>query len=263
MKFSVFRVPFSAPGNPLRASAPPREPHTSPSVYIVGPVVNAAFSLVELLVVIAIIAVMVGLSTVAVQGFRAPAVRQATEQAMSGLSLARQIAITKNTHAAFLIANQTNAGFPSEPFRHWSVVYSNKGANNWTMAKDWEALPDGAVFSELLTSSGSSAYNTVSVNPFNVSTGQALPGNILTPSGVALNFSTVANNSTISFNDTPCISFSGSGLVNGAAIALRITAGTVMSGNATVTSPEQYYFVETDTRTGRIRMRSPESYESQ
>jgi hypothetical protein len=52
-------------------------------------------------------------------------------------------------------------------------------------------------------------------------------------------------------------------LVNGAAIALRITAGTVMSGNATVTSPEQYYFVETDTRTGRIRMRSPESYESQ
>ena len=223
---------------------------------------SSAFSLVELLVVMAIIGMMVGLSAMAVQGMRAPAVQHAADQVMSGLSLARQIAITKNTHAALLIADKTSAGFPTNgPYRHWSVVYSNRGTSgNWTIAKDWEELPNGAVFSELLTSSGSTMYNPITKNPFNISAGQNLPSSYLTPGNGTTNFTILANGNSTTITTVPCIRFSSSGEATNAAIAIRISPGSVLGGNATITGTNQYYFVETDTRTGRIRMRSPESY---
>jgi prepilin-type N-terminal cleavage/methylation domain-containing protein len=217
----------------------------------------SAFSLVELLVVIAIIGMMVGLSAMAVQGMRGPAVQHAASQVTSGLSLARQIAITKNTLAALLIANTNTAGFPTNgPYRHWSVVYSNKGANTWTIAKDWEELPNGAVFSELLTST----YNTITKNPFNITAGQNLPSSYLTPGNGTTNFTILTSGNSITINTVPCIRFSSSGAATNAAIAIRISSGSVLGGNATITSTNQYYFVETDTSIGRIRMRSPESY---
>ena len=222
----------------------------------------SAFSLVELLVVIAIIGMMVGLSALAVSGMRAPAVQHAADQVMSGLSLARQIAITKNTQAALLIANTNTTGFPTNgPYRHWSVVYSNKGATTWTIAKDWEELPNGAVFSELLTSSGSTMYNPITKNPFNISAGQNLPSSYLTPGNGTTNFTILANGNSTTINTVPCIRFSSSGEATNAAIAIRISPGSVLGGNATITGNNTYYFVETDTRTGRIRMRSPESYQ--
>jgi prepilin-type N-terminal cleavage/methylation domain-containing protein len=264
-QLSSFQSPvLGKPGNsipalsPLRAPAPPREPFSTPSVFSVHSVVNnSAFSLIELLVVIAIMATMVGLSAVAVQGFRAPAVQQAADQVMSGLSLARQTAITKNTQAAFLVATATGIGLPSEPFRHWSVVYSNKGANTWTLAKDWEALPNGAVFSDFRSSSTTPEYKMIGNNTFSIS-----PGDNITPAkfatgNVTMAFSVVAGNSTFSFT-APYIIFRSSGSASEAAI--RVAPGTVMGGNATLTSTNQYYFVETDPRTGRIRMRSPQSY---
>jgi prepilin-type N-terminal cleavage/methylation domain-containing protein len=231
-------------------------------VFSVSSVVkSSAFSLVELLVVMAIIGMMVGLSALAVSGMRAPAVQHAADQVMSGLSLARQIAITKNTQAALLIANQTNAGFPTNgPYRHWSVVYSNRGANTWTFAKDWEELPNGTVFSELLTISGASKYNSLTINPFNISAGQTLPAINLSPGNSTTNFSISSGNNTTTINNTPCIRFSSAGAATNGAIAVRISSGSASGGNATITSTNQYFFIETDTKTGRIRMRAPESY---
>jgi Tfp pilus assembly protein FimT len=212
-----------------------------------------AFSLLELLVVIAIIAMMVGLSAVAVQGFRAPAVQQAAEQAMSGMSLARQIAVTKNTQAAFLIANQTNGAFPSEPFRHWAVIFSNRSANTWSFAKNWEPLPPGAIFLETFGQTGN-AYAPVGGNPLSTSYGV---GNVV-PSRFALgNFTIGSSNLSI-----PRIAFSSDGSVNGSGIAVRIAQGTILGGNATLLSTNQYFIVESDSRNGRIRMRSPQSYRS-
>jgi Tfp pilus assembly protein FimT len=211
------------------------------------------------LVVIAIIGMMVGLSALAVSGMRAPAVQHAADQVMSGLSLARQIAITKNTLAALLIANTNTTGFPTNgPYRHWSVVYSNRGNSTWTFAKDWEEMPNGAVFSELLLTS---TYNTITKNPFNITAGQNLPSTNLTPGNGTTNFTILANGNSTTINTVPCIRFSSSGeAINNTAIAIRISPGSVLGGNATITSTNQYYFVETDSRTGRIRMRSPESY---
>jgi prepilin-type N-terminal cleavage/methylation domain-containing protein len=228
---------------------------------------SSAFSLVELLVVMAIIGMMVGLSALAVQGMRAPAVQHAADQVTSGLSLARQVAITKNTYAALLIANQTNAGFPTNgPYRHWSVVYSNKSSSgNWTIAKDWEELPTGAFFLEILRNSGSAPqkYSSLSKNDFSLYS----IGNNFTPNNFFTNNFSIINavsgsttNTVITGQSIPCLIFSSSGTATNNGVAIRIAQGNVMSGNATLTSTNQYFFIETDSRTGRIRMRSPENY---
>ena len=206
----------------------------------------------------AIIGMMVGLSALAVSGMRAPAVQHAADQVMSGLALARQVAITKNTQAALLIANQTNTGFPTNgPYRHWSVVYSNKGANNWIIAKDWEELPNGAVFGELL----GNGYNTIDANPYALN-----PGATISSAQISGNITftifrdTNSTPAVITSTAIPSIGFASDGSASGSAWAIRLMPGSAMSGNATITGTNQYYFVETDTRTGRIRMRAPESY---
>jgi prepilin-type N-terminal cleavage/methylation domain-containing protein len=229
----------------------------------------SAFSLVELLVVIAIIGMMVGLSALAVSGMRAPAVQHAADQVMSGLSLARQIAITKNTQAALLVANQTNTnnGFPANgPYRHWSVVFSNKGANTWTIAKDWEELPNGAVFYEIRGALSSSiSYSTLNstVNTFSQAPGGTIATTNFTSGNSSASFSIIISGGTNTAT-IPCMRFKSDGSsanANGVTdMAVRIVPGTVMGGNATITGNQSYYFVETDSSTGRIRMRAPESY---
>jgi hypothetical protein len=175
---------------------------------------------------------------------------------MSGLSLARQIAITKNTQAALLIATNTNTGFPSEPYRYWSVVYSNRGNSTWTIAKDWEALPNGAFFLDTRGPGQSGfLYSSIGGNPLtNYTVGEFRPTNFATAT-FTIN-GTAINNATI-----PSIQFNSDGTkTSGGAQAIRIAPGSVQSGNATLTSLNQYYVIETDIRTGRIRMRSPQSY---
>jgi prepilin-type N-terminal cleavage/methylation domain-containing protein len=216
----------------------------------------AAFSLVELLVVMAIIGMMVGLSALAVSGMRAPAVQHAADQVTSGLSLARQVAITKNTQAALLIATNTSSGFPAEPYRYWAVVFSNRSSANWSFAKDWEALPNGAFFLDTRGQSGFD-YSPIGGNPLSedYSVGAFQPTKFA-------NTTFTINGTAISSATIPCIMFKSDGtMASGGGEAIRIAQGAVSGGNATLTSLKQYYVVETDTRTGRIRMRAPESYQ--
>jgi prepilin-type N-terminal cleavage/methylation domain-containing protein len=276
MKTEPHTKPLSQEENPsqrstpiipsLRASAPPREfplPSPFPVSAFRSPLSSSrAFSLVELLVVMAIIGMMVGLSAMAVQGLRAPAVQHAASQVTSGLSLARQIAITKNTQAAFLI--DSGIAYPLEPYRHWSVVYSNREANTWTIAKDWEELPSGAVFYEIRGSLSGTGYSSINstVNTFTVAPGGTIPTSNFFSANSSASFSIVSsgNTATATF---PCVRFSSDGdAVNasGSGIAIRIAPGNSMNGNATITGNGTYYFVETDGTIGRVRMRSPSSY---
>jgi hypothetical protein len=199
---------------------------------------------------------------------RAPAVQHAADQVTSGLSLARQIAITKNTQAALLIANQTSAGFPTNgPYRHWSVVYSNKGATTWTIAKDWEELPNGAVFYEVRGAFGSTpGYSSLNatVNAMTQAPGDLIPASNFTSRNATTSFSIVTSGNTTTAT-IPCIRFKSDGSVANAStagMAVRIVPGSVMGGNATLTGNQTYYFVETDSAIGRIRMRAPESYKN-
>ena len=217
----------------------------------------AGFSLIELLVVVAIISIMAGLLTLALQGVRAPAVRGAASQVTSGLSLARQVAITKNTKAALFIANDTANG--RIPYRHWSVGYSNKSSGNWTLSKKWEPLPEGAFFLETLINSG---YSPISTAPILKSQGETF-----TPANFACTASSISIDGK-TFTALPYIMFSsdGAAISGNATTALTNAAIRIASGLAntnsevTITSLKQYFFVETDGIVGRIRMRAPEDY---
>ncbi|PAZ00660.1 MAG: hypothetical protein CAK90_04280 [Spartobacteria bacterium AMD-G4] len=219
---------------------------------------RCAFSLVELLVVVAIISIMAGLLTLGLQGVRAPAVRGAASQVTTGLSLARQVAITKNTKAALFIANDTGNG--RIPYRHWSVGYSNKSSGNWTLSKKWEPLPEGTFFLETLLNSGYSPITNMSIS--------RSQGETFSP---ANNFACTAGSITIDgklFTALPYIMFSSDGAaMSGNATtplthaAIRIASGLANTNSeVTITSLKQYFFVETDGIVGRIRMRAPESY---
>ncbi len=214
-----------------------------------------AFSLIELLVVVAIISIMAGLLTLGLQGVRAPAIRGAASQVTSGLSLARQVAITKNTKAALFIANDTANG--RIPFRHWSVGYLDKSSGNWTLAKKWEPLPEGAVFLETLMNGD---YHVLTKND-----NSQQPGQTLTPTIFATTTNAVIDGKT--FSGIPYILFGSDGAaMSGNATpltnaAIRIASGSAnTNGEVTLTSTTQYFFVETDGMVGRIRMRAPEDY---
>jgi prepilin-type N-terminal cleavage/methylation domain-containing protein len=219
-----------------------------------------AFSLVELLTVVAIMAVVMGLVAVGVSGMQRPGLQTAAAQVSSGLSLARQLAITRNTTAAFIVATTTNgAGMPAEPFKYWSVASSNRGLNTWTLRKDWEKLPDGAVFLESL-GGAVGGYNPITANPFpaGVTVGQpSVPVSFAN----RMTFSVQAGASTVSFANSPAILFNSDGSASNNAIAVRLADGAVNgSGQVILRSTNRYYFVETDATVGRIRVRAPESY---
>lgn len=221
-----------------------------------SPARHCAFSLIELLVVVAIISIMAGLVTLGLQGVRAPAIRGAASQVTSGLSLARQVAITKNTKAALFIANDSANG--RLPYRHWSVGYSNRSSGNWTLSKKWEPLPEGAFFLETLTNSG---YSPINNTPISRSQGETFtPANFAcTASSISIDGRTFTNLPYIMFSsDGAAISGTSATLTNA---AIRIANGLAnTNGEVTITSTNQYFFVETDGTVGRIRMRAPEDY---
>lgn len=206
-------------------------------------------SLIELLVVAAIISMMAGLLALGLKGMKAPAIQGAASQVTSGLSLARQLAISKNTKAALFIANDTGNG--RIPYRHWAVGYSNRLTASWTVAKKWEPLPEGAFFLETVT-------NTITKPPISQSLGATFtPSTFLNTTNITIDGK--------EFKTLPCVMFSSDGAAaisgNATAIAIRIAGGAVdTNGDVTLTSTNQYYFVETDGIVGRIRMRAPESY---
>ena len=216
-------------------------------------------SLIELLVVAAIISMMAGLLALGLKGMKSPAIQGAASQVTSGLSLARQLAVSKNTKAALLI--ETNSANGRMPFRYWSVVYSNKGSGNWTVAKKWESLPEGAVFMEVL-SGNYSAINKKDI------TDSPVPGKLITPSASGFTTNSFIISPSTTSSNLPAIMFASDGAATSGNstttltnAAIRIASGVAeTNGEVTLTSTNQYYFVETDGIVGRIRMRAPESY---
>jgi prepilin-type N-terminal cleavage/methylation domain-containing protein len=122
---------------------------------------SSAFTLVELLTVVAIMAIIMGLLAASLSQGQGRGVQTAAAQVASGMGLARQTAITRNTDALFIIAPAAGAAptdfYPEEPFRYWAVVYSNRGQNTWSLAVDWTELSPGTVFMSLF----GEGYDTV------------------------------------------------------------------------------------------------------
>lgn len=220
-----------------------------------------AFSLVELLMVVAIMAIVMGVVVMGVSGMQRPGLQVAASQVASGLSLARQLAVTRNTTAAFLVATATNAsGLPAQPYKYWAVVTSNRGAGNWTLRKDWERLPDPVAFLQVLGSSGANSYKTIRNNPYPAGVAVGSPATPPVFSGLT-NLSVVAGGATFAFSAIPIILFKRDGTGSTAAVAVRLADAVVNAqGQLILRNTNRYNFVETDANTGRIRVRSPESY---
>lgn len=248
---------------------------------------RAAFTLVELLSVVAIMAIVMGALGMAINNMGGPSVQVAAAQVASGMSLARQYAVAKNLETRFIICNtngirSTNpAAVPPESWRYWTVIQTNRGSNSWTMLKEWEKLPAGVVF-----------LNLVQIGYDTINDPGIIGANVGTPFRPALSASPASDGqewkvfesftnysqvkvgaSTVTLNDTPSIGYRGVGeavLASGKSvgsaaqtIAVRVAPGAVTPDSQIVLkSTNNYFYIETDKR-GRVRVRSKESYRVQ
>jgi prepilin-type N-terminal cleavage/methylation domain-containing protein len=242
---------------------------------------SPAFTLVELLMVVAIMAIVMGSLGIAISNMGGPAPQVAAGQVASGLSLARQYAVAKNLETRFIICNlqgATGPGLPPESWRYWTVIQTNRGSNSWTMLKEWEKLPGGVVFLNLVQS----GYDTIndpgilgaSVGKPHKPTFSATPGIDGSEWKVFESFTNYSQinvgSSTFKLGDTPSIGYRGVGeavLASGKsvgsanqAMAIRLALGVVTPNNEIILkATNNYFYVETDKR-GRVRVRSKESY---
>jgi len=240
---------------------------------------RGGFTLVELLAVVVIMAIVFGLLAVSITQTRGPAVQVASAQVASGLSLARQIAISKNTHARFIIAHTNGINLPEEPFRFWTVVSSNRGKNTWRMEKEWEPLPAGVVFQAIT----GKAYNTLNWDAMDpkqigvpykpeiraVQTGSGLEWKTFESfSSVPLKLTFASGNTGTMPENTPYIgfksdgkaSFSSGANVNSRAGGIRLAEGVVQANEIIVQSENNACYVETETLLGKILVRPRDSY---
>lgn len=245
------------------------------------PPTKAAFTLVELLTVVAIMAIVMGILAVSLGQSQNRGVQMAAAQVASGMGLARQTAITRNTDALFIIAPSSGTSatdfYPSEPFRYWAVVYSNRGQNSWSLATDWQQLPSGTVFMGLC----GEGYDTISW-----STDGTMPqtGSPWTPQVKASsngewqyfnNFTNLrvtwpagsANLTAVpfvGFRSTGrgfALQLAGNANFTPANMAVVLGEGSVVNGNQLVLrSTNNITQVETDSKGGRVVVRPRDSY---
>lgn len=221
---------------------------------------RAGFSLVELLVVTLIMAVGMSLVMVALSGMHRTGLQTAASQVTSGFSLARQFAISRNTSAAFIIATKTGTGLPAQPYKYWAIVVSNRETQNWSLQTDWERLPEGAVFLQLITDAN---YAYLGPNPF-PATGQigsafTPPASFFEKSSNYAGYYGTNKDATFSFTGLPGITFNSKGA--GILGAIRLADGAVDAANQIILrNTNRFFFVETDKKMGRIKARTPESF---
>jgi hypothetical protein len=235
-----------------------------------------------LLAVVVIMAIVFGLLAVSITQTRGPAVQVAAGQVASGLGLARQIAIAKNTRTQFVIAHTNTPGMPEEQFRYWTILSYDDSSNppRWLMEKEWERLPQGVVF---LNIAGGS-YSTIAGDPippeaigrsfepafapetanqewkaFASYNSSALP--VRYPNGTTAMLP--ANMPFLGFRPNGQATFSrGSGdlyFVSKQA-GIRLASGVSENSGIKLDSALNYSYVEVDMLTGKIRVRPRDSY---
>jgi Tfp pilus assembly protein FimT len=235
---------------------------------------HGGFTLVELLLVASIMVIMMGLLAYSLSESQGRSVQVAASQVASGLGVARQAAITRNTDTLFIIAprsgTQITDFYPQEAFRYWAVVQSNRGQNTWSFVTDWTALPAGAVFMNV-TGMG---YRTINWNPVNATPGKPYQPVIASNSTAAWDhFSSFADmritwpGGSTNVTRVPFIGFKPSGKATAANLGLaRETAITLGEGTVTpdnsiiVRSTNNITRVETDIGIGKITVRPRDSY---
>ncbi len=237
---------------------------------------------------VAIMAIVMGVLGLSLRSMQGPSTQVAAAQVASGLSLARQIAISKNTETRFVVygsaSGATGAGLPPENWRYWTVISSNKTATNnmWVMEKEWEKLPESVVFLNIATG----GYSTIAGDPLSgASVGQPFTPSFST--NIVQNgqewkrfesfgtFGVSAGGASNTLTSVPVIGYlpTGEAVANGGisraqrfalntgqTAAVRVAEGVAgADGAIRLLSTNNWYYVETD-KFGRVRVRARETY---
>lgn len=247
---------------------------------------------------VAIMAIVMGVLGLSLRSMQGPSTQVAAAQVASGLSFARQLAISRNADTRFVIygsaTGATGAGLPPESWRYWTVIVTNKNVANpadniWVMEKEWEKLPEGTVFLDIASGPG---YRILNENTIGATVGVPFkPALSTNSSGGGVNawksFTSFGNfnlsspsapaKPIISLLQVPVVGFSptgeallcsggprgqklNSGPISSFALGVRVAEGaSAPNGDITLRSTLNYYYLETD-RLGRIRVRARESY---
>lgn len=248
---------------------------------------RAGFTLVELLAVVMIMAIMMGVLGLAMRSMRGPTTQVAAAQVASGLSLARQIAVSRNTDTRFIIYPATSSSsdpkLPAEPWRYWTVISSNRDqANQWFMEKEWERLPAGSVFLNI----AAGGYSTINEDPIRATVGEPFSPTVRSNLGannewrgyesfgsfqvVTRPTDGAGSQPAFSLSGVPAIGYNMSGggtlgsgaplTAGGQTIGVRVAEGVVTpDGQVMLQTTNNYHYVETD-KMGRVRVRARETY---
>jgi prepilin-type N-terminal cleavage/methylation domain-containing protein len=257
------------------------------------------FTLVELLVVVAIMGVLAGAAAVSLRGLRSPALVGAANEVASAMKMTRQMAVASGRKMLLVFPSDTSAtNLGAIPLRSYAIFeclepgFETREAPAYThpetanqpvfLAKtDWRKLPEGIFFCNF----ASNGHAPIAGDPFTgggfsvgnpVRRQNLLPGSV--PNGTEWQYFMSVTNLPIgrpndpgttlaTLNNVPYVGF----LPDGRAFytrsdyydvaGLRLVQGFVQNLDAlAVTDTNSFYYIETDSRTGRIRVRSRDSY---
>ena len=207
---------------------------------------SRAMSLVELLVVVAILsilgvlAVINGPSLLSAGGLRA-----GSQLAADSLSLARDMAITKNTATVVVIRTSGD-----QSWQRLSVFALDAASGQWTQLMPWKNIPQGAFIDQTYDPS-IEPWSKKPIDLAHTHASVTAPSQAIRDAGQALTFGT----------DYRCVGFWPSGaLISDNSLALRVVRGvrsgenfSAAGGNATPTDWVKLIVEKNTGRTKEIR----------
>ena len=153
---------------------------------------QSAFTLVELLAVVGIMGLLAAVAVPALKGLTGSGGRkQALNQVISALEIARNTAISTGTNAAVIFPDSTTDstfGGPQNPYRYRSMAVVAWNATNAatpaTMVSSWIVLPQGiALFPNSLGSANLPTATNISVRILTTSSTTNFPAIVFQPDG--------------------------------------------------------------------------------
>jgi len=257
------------------------------------------FTLVELLAVVAIMGILAGVAAVSLRGLRSPALASSANQVASAMKMTRQMAVASGRKMLMVFPSNTSANnLGAVPLRSYAIfeqldpgfetreppAYTHPETANqpvFLARTDWRKLPEGIFFCNF----ASNGHAPMAGDPFSgggfvlgnpVRRQNLLPGSV--PNGTEWQYFMSVTNLPIgrptnpatvlaTLNNVPYVGF----LPDGRAFytrsefynpaGLRLVQGFVQNQDAlAVTDTNSFYYIEVDSVTGRIRVRSRDSY---